>query len=135
MSSYKTEQRRQLLEYLCTHSQESLTARGIHGGLGPEQISLSAVYRNLAALEQDGQIRRVTLPGSREAAYQYVGGGACRAHLHLNCTGCGRTIHMAESETEALVRTVAQLDGFAIDKTETVLYGLCESCQGKGPKK
>ena len=61
--------------------------------------------------------------------YQYMKAEACRDHLHLSCKKCGKTFHMDEAETEALVEAVAKLDGFEIDRSETVLYGLCEDCK------
>jgi Fe2+ or Zn2+ uptake regulation protein len=36
---------------------------------------------------------------------------------------------MNEAETEELVRSIAALDRFAVDRSETVLYGVCEDCQ------
>ena len=90
-------------------------------------MSISAVYRNLAALEQDGSIRKVSAPGTRESYYQYLGGHCCE-HLHLSCKKCGKTFHMDEAQTEALVSTIAKLDHFALDRADTVLYGLCKQC-------
>ena len=36
---------------------------------------------------------------------------------------------MDEAETEALLGSIAKLDGFAVDRGDTVLYGVCEACQ------
>ena len=131
MQAYMTQPRRRLLNYLQSHADETLSAGQISGEL-PE-ISVSAVYRNLAALEKDGAVRRVTKAGSREILYQYLAGAQCREHLHLNCKKCGKTFHMDAEETEELVRAIAALDKFALDRSETVLYGLCEHCQETGP--
>ena len=127
MQAYMTQPRKRLLSYLHGHADETLSAGQIAQDL-PE-ISVSAVYRNLSALEKDGAVQKVAKAGSREVFYRYKKAEECRAHLHLSCKKCGKTFHMDEAETEALVETVAKLDGFAIDRGETVLYGLCESCQ------
>ena len=37
--------------------------------------------------------------------------------------------HMDEKETEALLASIARLDGFAVDRSDTVLYGTCEACR------
>ena len=44
---------------------------------------------------------------------------------------------MDAEETEDLVERIAALDKFALDRSETVLYGVCEACQQPGgcPKK
>ena len=130
MQAYMTQPRRRLLSYLQDHPDESLSAGQISEEL-PE-ISVSAVYRNLAALEKDGSVRKVVRGGSREVFYQYTAAQQCREHLHLSCKKCGKTFHMGAEESEALVRSVAALDRFALDRSETVLYGLCEQCQAPG---
>lgn len=129
MSKYLTRQRRTLLEYLSGRPDELLSAREIAGALADEAISLSAVYRNLADLEAEGAVRQSRKSGSREIYFQYLDAGECRERLHLSCTRCGKTFHMDAGEAEEIVETVARRDGFAIDKAETVLYGVCEECQ------
>ena len=126
MQAYMTQPRKRLINYLHEHADETLTAGQISREL-PE-ISVSAVYRNLSALEQDGTVRRVAKAGSREVFYQYMKAEACRDHLHLSCKKCGKTFHMDEAETEALLSSIAKLDGFTVDSSETVLYGVCEGC-------
>ena len=125
MPNYMTRQRRALLDYLSAHADETLSAREIAAALAG--VSASAVYRNLAALETEGKLRRVK--GAREAAYQYVGAASCRGRVHLKCKRCNRTFHMDERGAERLVGVVEQAEGFAVDKGDTVLYGVCELCQ------
>ena len=127
MQAYMTQPRKRLITYLHSHADETLSAGQIAQDL-PE-ISVSAVYRNLAALEQDGTVRKMTKSGSREVFYQYMKAEECQAHLHLSCKSCGKTFHMDEAETEALLESIARLDGFTVDRGDTVLYGVCESCQ------
>ena len=129
MQAYMTQPRKRLLTYLQSHADETLTAGQISEDL-PE-ISVSAVYRNLSALEQDGTVRKVAKSGSREVFYQYMKAEECRDHLHLSCKKCGKTFHMDEAETEALLESIARLDGFTVDRGDTVLYGTCEDCREK----
>lgn len=126
MQAYMTQPRKRLISYLHKHADETLTAGQISREL-PE-ISVSAVYRNLSALEQDGTVRRVAKAGSREVFYQYMKAEECKDHLHLSCKKCGKTFHMDEDETEALLASIARLDGFTVDRGDTVLYGVCDSC-------
>lgn len=129
MQAYMTQPRKRLLTYLHSRADETLSAAQISADL-PE-ISVSSVYRNLAALEKEGAVRKLTKTGSREVFYQYMDAEGCRSHLHLSCKKCGQTFHMNAEETEALVRAVEELDGFTVDRSETVLYGVCESCRDK----
>ena len=127
MQAYMTKPRKRLLAYLQRHPDEALSAGQISQEL--DGISVSAVYRNLSAMENEGSVRRVSKNGSREVFYQYLDAGQCREHIHLSCKKCGKTFHMDAEQTEALVKTIAQLDRFAVDRGETVLYGVCENCQ------
>lgn len=83
MPKYMTKQRKALLSFLSAHADEELSARQIAQTLSGEGISISAVYRNLSALEQEGKIRRVSKNGSREVFYQYTDCTACKNCLHL----------------------------------------------------
>lgn len=129
MERYHTKQRDVLLSFLSRHADEQLTARRIAEGLKDADISQSAVYRNLAALESDGQVRRSAASGSREVYYQYIGADCCKGRLHLSCKKCGKTYHMERPAAEQLIQDVALAEGFAVDQSETILYGLCRACQ------
>ena len=129
MAAYITKQRRILMTFLEDHPDESLTAADIAKALKEESISVSAVYRNLAALEEEGRVRRVSRSGGREAYYQFTDTEACRTHLHLLCKTCGATYHMDKSDADQLIRTLSEHERFAVDTVDTVLYGTCEACQ------
>ena len=49
--------------------------------------------------------------------------------MHLQCKKCGRTFHMDATGAEQLLGVVEKTEGFAVDKADTVLYGVCEICQ------
>ncbi len=129
MAKYMTKQRKILLDYFSRHTHEALSAKQIADALGEDQISASAVYRNLAALEEDGLLKRISKPGSHEAFFQYTDDSECHDKLHLSCRKCGKMFHMNTSGAEMLIRTIAKNEGFSVDRSETVLYGICEACQ------
>ncbi len=129
MTKYTTKQRRLLVDYLSAHKDELLSAGQITGALADKGISTSAIYRNLAALEQEGRIRRSVKPGSQEAYYRYADDEYCREHLHLSCLRCGKTVHVDKPDTDALAQRLAKSEGFTLDRKDTVLYGICADCQ------
>ena len=131
MPKYMTKQRKILLAYLSRYADESLTAHQIADALAEHDISISAVYRNLADLESEHKVRRMTKGGQREIYYQYADAEACRASLHLSCQKCGRTYHMDMIGANILVNSVAQNERFEIDRANAVLYGVCEACQNQ----
>ena len=128
-SRYMTRQRRALMNFFSRHPDEQLSAQEIAAALQEYDVSQSAVYRNLTALEEQGLVRRSRQTDGREQFYQFIGSETCRNCIHLSCTRCGRTFHMDTDEADAFLKTVAERDGFAVDKSETVLYGVCETCQ------
>ena len=129
MAKYITKQRKLLLNFLSEHTDETLSAGQIAEALSGKEISTSAIYRNLAALEQEGKVKRSVKPGSPEAYYRYADDVHCRGHLHLSCLRCGKTVHVEETETDALAHQLAKNEGFALDREDTVLYGICADCQ------
>lgn len=129
MAKYLTKQRKLLLDFLAEHTDETLSAGQIADALAGKEISTSAIYRNLAALEQEGRLKRSARPGSQEAYYRFTDEEECRGHLHLSCLRCGKTVHVEEAETDALTHQLAKSEGFALDREDNVLYGICADCQ------
>ena len=128
MSKYSTKQRKVLLDYLMQHPDESLSARQIADATQAEGVSVSAVYRNIAAMEAEGVLRPCVREGGREVLYRFCGADACRRQLHLTCSRCGKTYHMNAPATETLVGQVEKDAGFHVDRSATVLYGVCSTC-------
>lgn len=131
MKNYDTRQRDLLVAFLEQHPDQLLSVQQIAQALHEQQISLSAVYRNLSQLETKGLIRKSMKSGGRAAYYQYIGTPDCHSHLHMTCTCCGKTFHMNSEHTARLTRAMAELDGFDLDILNTVLYGICQSCHQK----
>jgi len=129
MRDYNTGQRRNLLAVLEKHCDEQLSAEQIAALIENEggEISLSAVYRNIERLEQDGLVRRSSVGGSKKAVYQYIG-GQCAQHLHLQCVACGQITHLDDKAVSAMRSAVSSCGDFAIDEKMTVLYGRCGAC-------
>ncbi len=129
MPVYSTKQRKVLLGFLQSHADELFSADRIADELKSENISLSAIYRNLSALESEDKVQRVTKGGSRKVFYRFKAADECREHIHLSCSKCGRTYHMPLPATNTLIDDVKKNSGFEIDRTETVLYGVCGDCK------
>ena len=129
MPKYMTKQRKALLAFLEQHADEELSAKIIESELGGMGVSISAVYRNLSDLEKEGKVRRVSKSGSREVYYLYTDAHECRECLHLSCKKCGKTYHMNAECADMLINNLARSDEFIIDKSETVLYGVCKDCK------
>ena len=126
--TYNTEQRTALLSFLTKNPDKTFSAKQIAEALAGKNISKSSVYRNIAELESEQKIKRVTKAGCHESFYQFCDNSACKNHIHLSCTKCGKIFHMESEQTERLVSDVEAADGFEINRAETTLYGLCRDC-------
>ncbi|MBR0486378.1 MAG: transcriptional repressor [Treponema sp.] len=127
--TYSTEQRNILLTFLQTNPDTVFSAKQIAQSLADKNISRSAVYRNLAQLESEQKIKRVVKNGSHEAYYQFYDITACRNHIHLSCTKCGKIFHMEGNDADRLSQMLNGNEGFELNKSETVIYGLCKECK------
>ncbi len=131
MTVYSTKQRKILLSYLASHADEELTAETISRDLSGEGVSASAVYRNLSALEADGSVQKIVKSGQRRAYYRFSGSAECQSHIHLRCTECGKTYHVDVPTTEFVADKIASAAGFEVDRSRTVINGVCRDCKNK----
>lgn len=131
MKVYHTEQRKNILEYLESRKDACVTASEIAAALS-SVVSKSAVYRNLADLEKEGEVVRVSLSGDRSVGYRYAGSHSCRGKIHISCVKCGRTEHVSSAAASAFEAALALSDGFSLNKGECLLYGVCKTCHGGG---
>lgn len=127
--AYQTEQREILHDFFDEHPHQQLTAKEIAAELSDAAISLSAIYRNLAAMTEEGVLRCTVKAGSREKLYQFVDSQTCRACIHLHCLQCGRMFHMNHRTAALMQHRLLESDDFQIDSAKTVIYGICKMCK------
>ena len=137
MSSYNTEQKKLLEEFMTKNRDRSFTIDEIIEGLrdmrGESEIlpGRSTVYRLIGRLAEEGKLRKFVKADSRKASYQLMVGQHCDCHLHLKCTDCGKLFHMDEDVSDELVSLIRACNSFSVDEEESVLYGKCSSCNVK----
>lgn len=125
---YKTDQRSLLLEFLQNNPDEMFSEKQIEEKLLSDGISRSSLYRNLVALESEGEIKRCAKNGSREIFFQYLGNQNCKTHIHMSCKNCGKIFHMENEIAAILESELSKLQGFQIIRGETTVYGTCKNC-------
>ena len=137
MSSYNTEQKKLLEEFMTKNRDRSFTIDEIIEGLrdmrGESEIlpGRSTVYRLIGRLAEEGKLRKFVKADSRKASYQLMVGQHCDCHLHLKCTDCGKLFHMDEEISDELVRRISAFSNFSVDEEATVLFGKCAVCGGR----
>lgn len=117
-------QRESIKEYLATHRNHP-TAETIYFSIKKEypNISLGTVYRNLALLEEDGEILKISTESGPDR-YE----GHTDLHYHFFCTECGE-IYDLEMESIDHINVIAShnFDGI-ISGHITHFYGKCPKC-------
>lgn len=132
MQGYQTEQKKILLSYLSSHADRAFSLEELVPPMVARGVGKSTVYRLVARLADEGDVRRYLREGKRGYTYQYFAKEDCHAHLHLRCTACGRVLHLCEDTSGALRALLSADCGFTLDGEKTMLYGLCAACAGKG---
>ncbi len=132
-STYQTQQRKILLSFLNTVSDRQLTIEEIMEGLEREGQNLpqSSVYRLMKKMVEEGVVRRHAKEDSRQYVYQIIESEECHAHLHLQCTECGKLVHLSHEATREARQWMQGATGFDLDQEKTYLYGTCKECKSR----
>lgn len=129
-----THQKAAILDYMKARGSSHIRAEDILLDLKArgEPVGKATVYRFLKALESEGQIRRYTISDKVPACYQYIGDQPeCQEHCHLMCTRCQKIIHVTNPLIKRFVGQTFEDDGFLVDESKTVFYGICRECQSQ----
>ena len=104
------------------HVSADLVAETVRDELGT--ISTQAVYDALAALTENGLLRRIQPAGSPARYETRVGDN----HHHLICRVCERMVDVDCAVGDAPCLTAAASSGYAIDEAEVIYWGRCPEC-------
>jgi len=87
-------------------------------------ISKNTVYRNLRQLADNGEIRKLSLPGEQERYDNFT----CN-HYHFKCKSCDRILDIVIDCLEDVNKTAEQKYGFKVYEHELVFRGICTPCE------
>lgn len=130
-STYQTQQRKILLSFLASARDRQFTIDEIMLEMEDRGQTLpqSSLYRLMKKLVDEGVVRRHSKDDSRQYVYQIMEGEACHSHLHLQCTECGKIVHLSDEATKAARQWMDGAAGFELDQEKTLLYGKCSVCK------
>jgi Fur family ferric uptake transcriptional regulator len=120
---YNTKQREEILSLLRDNRTRCLTAREICGSV---KAGEATVFRTLSALVKEGVVSKF-LSGDAPT-YQFNECGTHHEHIHLKCSECGKLIHSDCSFIEELEEHFEKDHNFRVDRSKTVIYGICSEC-------
>ena len=86
-------------------------------------ISRGTVYRNLNLLSDNGEIRKVEMPGGA-ALYDHL----CYDHYHAKCIKCGRVFDVAMDFITDLENNIKDTQGFVYTGHDIIFKCVCREC-------
>ena len=87
-------------------------------------ISKGTVYRNLKRLSENGEIRKMEIPGGTDRFDH-----RCHDHYHAKCLKCGRVFDIEMAYISDLEKSIQDAHGFMISGHDIMFRGICPECQ------
>lgn len=86
-------------------------------------VSLATVYRNLNQLCEDGEVKRLSIPGSPDH-FDF----RTEEHFHFCCSRCHR-VYDVFADKDSFRLPEDRLPGIS-EGLDVMYYGICRSCSG-----
>lgn len=133
---YRTKLKSELLLLLEGRKEDALTAKEIHARLQESENApnLASVYRQLDRLVEERVLVKSIPEHGKSAVYLWSEAGACYHHLHMQCTSCGRLMHLDCHDAMEFMHHLSDSHDFFLSVGKTVLYGECGRCRKQSAK-
>ncbi|MEG1108251.1 MAG: transcriptional repressor [Oscillospiraceae bacterium] len=131
---YSTKIYNAIMGFLRENQERAVTASDVYEHLvtESEKVNKTTVYRNLDRLVSDGTLLKyVTDDGKKASFIFHRQDESCIEHLHLQCSDCGRVIHLDCDYMEDFIRHISDEHDFNLRCGSSILYGLCKDCEAK----
>lgn len=128
MSKYQTEQRKKLISLFEKSPHKTLSAQDIATALENQDISISAIYRNLSEMVNEELLCKISGKNRSGSLYQYVDPHHCAGIIHLKCDSCEATYHLDRNISQMVMGIANDTFAFHINGSAAFLYGKCAKC-------
>jgi Fe2+ or Zn2+ uptake regulation protein len=120
---------RLVLHRVLTELDRHVSAEEVYEAAAPllPGLSLPTVYATLGLFEELGLVRRLSLGGDA-----VLFDPRADEHHHVTCRRCGRVEDLDISVDDRAVLRSAGRNGFAPDRMQVVVVGLCADCAARG---
>jgi Fur family peroxide stress response transcriptional regulator len=125
---YRHSRQRERLLAILRATESHPTATWLYDRLKKEfpSLSLGTVYRNLAILIEQGQVRKIDA-GSTFDRFE----AKTTPHYHLICNRCGKIVDFEEILFPELNATISHSADFDIETHRIDFFGTCPDCRTK----
>lgn len=126
MKTLKYSRQRESIKEFLASRKDHPTADTVYEGIREicPNISLGTVYRNLALLENLGEITKITTGGGAD---HYDGN--TDPHHHFICKDCGSVIDLEMDNIDHIQETASKDFDGVIDGYITHFFGVCGTCK------
>lgn len=131
---YTTKTRNLIIDFFTENKDKRVSAATVFEQLQKKQvqINLATIYRNLDRLTEEGVLIKNKSVQDDCSLYQYVEPHKnCHEHLHLQCKGCGKVMHMECDFMKEIAGHLREEHGFLLDCKASALIGICNTCRDK----
>ena len=131
---YKTKNRQYIIEALSNNLNTTLSADNIFDYLSKNNrdMNITTIYRNLEKLAKEDVVLKFPSADGNKTFYQLKRHDLTHEdHLHLQCTNCGKVIHLDCDFMQSFVDHVKDDHSFDLTCGNSILFGLCEECKEK----
>ncbi|MCQ2611560.1 MAG: transcriptional repressor [Treponema sp.] len=129
--TYKTRIGEEILRCLEEHKDKALSVQDICEWLAAQntETNITTVYRQLDKLVDAKQVITHSGSNGKKILFQYIAQNEeCLNHLHIQCTGCSKIVHLDCHESSDFTKHIQAEHGITLDFGKTVIYGLCADC-------
>ena len=131
-NGYKTKNKEYIIEALSNNLDKTLSAEEILDFIKTKGISINitTIYRNLEKLTNKNIILKFPSSDNSKNFYQIKKHNyKHKEHLHLQCTNCGKIIHLDCDFMQEFVDHLKEDHSFDLTCASSILFGLCEDCK------
>ena len=130
-NKYNTKAKQAIIDYLAKNKNTTVTVLDIKKYFEDinYKINITTIYRYLDKLVEDNMVIKYTSGKGGKFNYQYLGEKiTCNDHIHIQCTKCGKILHLDCEYMDELVNHIKAEHGFNIEYNKSILYGKCNKC-------
>lgn len=96
------------------------------------KVNKTTIYRNLDRMETDGIVHKFPSSDTTKSLYQLtIHNANIEEHLHLQCSSCGKVIHLDCEYMQSFIEHIALEHDFDLTCDKSILFGLCKQCKEK----
>lgn len=129
---YKTKTGEAIEQFLDTKKDIGFSVAEVHEYLNDKGTTsnITTIYRKLDQLVNKNKLIKYKSPNTDSYLYRVPEqNGRCHEHLHLQCSKCGKIIHLNDEFSAELIALFEKEYQFKLELDSSSLSGICADCK------